>query len=134
MGSIVACEIGASVWGIRLRRIPVLWLAGLVAFIPTGCSMPAKAPAAPAQETTAAASSPGFVRQSSYGGDCGQRPAGTTCLKFSDGYVWLVRDGIGGWRNGPPYQGRSVEIALGAVHSYEHVLGTDLVAEEAPTK
>jgi hypothetical protein len=134
MGSIVASEVGVFVWGIRFKRIPVVCLAGLVALVLTGCSVPAKAPAAPAQETTAAASSPGFAHQSSYGGDCGQRPAGTTCLKFSDGYVWLVRDGIGGWRNGPSYQGRSVEIALGAVHSYEHVLGTDLVAEVAPTK
>jgi hypothetical protein len=108
-------------------------LVGLCALALTGCSLHTNAsnsPAAPA--TTAAASSPEFTHQPSYGGDCPHRPAGTTCVAFSDGYIWLVRDSIGGWRDGQPYQGQSVQIAMGA-HDYEHVLGTDLVAVVAPT-
>jgi hypothetical protein len=71
---------------------------------------------------------PQFVEQPSYTGDCSQRPAGTICLGFDDGYAWLVSESsISGWSDGDPWQGKRVQIAHGAKADYHHVLGTLLV-------
>lgn len=70
----------------------------------------------------------GFVEQPSYSGDCAARPANTTCVGFSDGYIWVVSDGIIGWEDhscsGP---GGSVRTALGVRGAYHHILFTRLV-------
>jgi serine/threonine protein kinase len=75
---------------------------------------------------------PSFVDQSTYAGDCKQRPTGTVCIGFSDNYTWLVADSIAGWSQGSAYQGHSVQIAQGFGCDYYHVLGTDLVMAETP--
>ncbi len=70
---------------------------------------------------------PQFVEQPPYTGDCKQRPSGSVCLGFEDGYVWLVYDSIAGWAYGDPWQGKQVQIAQGFKADYHHVLGTNLV-------
>ena len=35
----------------------------------------------------------GFTHQGSFAGDCKYTPEGSTCLRFEDGYLWLVYDG-----------------------------------------
>jgi hypothetical protein len=73
---------------------------------------------------------PGFVEQPSYTGDCKQRPAGSICLRFTDGYIWLLSpfgdevlggDDIGTW------QGKQIHATFGKKADYEHILGTNLV-------
>ena len=57
-----------------------------------------------------------------YAGDCTQRPAGTVCVAYDDGYIRLVRDSVTGWQT----HGR-IQVAFGTHHDYYHVLHTDLV-------
>lgn len=65
--------------------------------------------------------------QPSSPGDCGQRPAGTTCVADEDGYVLLVRDTIVGWdRFRSPRA--TVQVARGLHADYAHMLGTTLVS------
>jgi hypothetical protein len=72
----------------------------------------------------------GFVVQVSYQGDCSQRPEGSICLQFSDGYTWLIYDSIVGDQDTEEtYQGQPIQIRLGAAAEYHHVLGTNLVRE-----
>ena len=61
--------------------------------------------------------------QESYTGDCRQRPAGTACLEYADGYVWLVRDTITGWGSNHG----TIQIAYGLSADYAHALGTNMV-------
>jgi len=39
----------------------------------------------------------GYTEQESYSGDCYERPSGSTCLGYSDGYKWLIYDTVLGW-------------------------------------
>lgn len=72
----------------------------------------------------------GFVVQAGYQGDCGQRPEGSICLQFGDGYTWLIYDSIIGSRETKEtHQGNPVQIRIGAAAEYHHVLGTNLVKE-----
>jgi hypothetical protein len=71
----------------------------------------------------------GFVEQPSYTGDCGNRPEGSICWGFSDGYTWLAQnDGFGapGYSLGP-CEGKTISVAVGFFYEYHHVLGTLLV-------
>ncbi len=68
----------------------------------------------------------GFVKQNSYAGDCRNRPLGTVCIAYDDGYTWLVRDSVLGWDN-TTWQGKKVRIAIGRKANYHHVLDTNLV-------
>jgi hypothetical protein len=72
-----------------------------------------------------------FVEQPSYSGDCGNKPAGSVCLAFSDGYVWLVYDAISGWAQHGYWDGRPIRSAIGFWAEYYHVLGTNLVFERS---
>lgn len=85
-------------------------------------------------ETAAVSGEPGdgegFVVQASYAGNCAQRPEGSICLQFSDGYTWLIYDSIVGSRDtDETYQGKPIQIRLGAAAEYHHVLGSNLVKE-----
>lgn len=74
------------------------------------------------RRTTPANAEPSTT-QPSYRGDCRQPPAGSTCLQFSDGYIWLVQDTIAGW--GANHG--TIEMAYGQVADYAHALGTEIV-------
>ena len=63
-----------------------------------------------------------WVDQTSYPLDCASRPACTVCVRFDDGYTWLVRDSISRWeRIG------GVQTAVGLSARYEHILGSNSV-------
>ncbi len=72
---------------------------------------------------------PGYAEQPSYTGDCGARPAGSICLKYPDGYVWLVYDSISGWGDVGSWQGKQIQVGYGFKADYYHVLGTLLIRE-----
>jgi len=60
--------------------------------------------------------------QESYSLDCTSRPVGTVCVRYDDGYIWLVRDSIRSWeRIG------AVQIAVGIEARYEHIINTSSV-------
>jgi len=70
----------------------------------------------------------GFQEQAPYGGDCANPPAGSACIRFRDGYQWLVQDmvkakheEVGSWGN------HQVVEARGKQNGYQHVLGTQYV-------
>lgn len=60
--------------------------------------------------------------QESYALDCRSRPAATTCVRFDDGFTWLVSDDIRSWERTYP-----VQTAVGYVGRYQHIIGTDSV-------
>lgn len=60
--------------------------------------------------------------QESYSLDCTSRPQCTVCLRYDDGYIWLVRDSIRSWER----QG-AVQTAVGLAARYEHIIGTSSV-------
>jgi hypothetical protein len=76
-----------------------------------------------------------FVAQpSATSQQCLNRPPGTVCAGYSDGYAWLVTTStIRGSRSGGRYQGQPVEVAIGDQSEFHHVLGTELVAEVSLT-
>jgi hypothetical protein len=96
---------------------------------PTATPLPPPPTATPSPiPTLSPAPEPQFVQQPSYTGDCKQRPAGTVCLGFDDGYIWLVSgESVVGWAYGEPWQGQQVQIVQGVKADYHHVLGTLLV-------
>jgi hypothetical protein len=67
-----------------------------------------------------------WQQQGSYGGDCRNRPAGTVCAGFEDGYVWLVRGAISGWEKRVE-GGQAIQVAIASTGRYEHILGTNNV-------
>ena len=69
----------------------------------------------------------GYSHHFPYIGNCGNRPYGSVCLRFSDDYIWLVYDSIQGWREDGYWQGKIIEVAIGYSRDYYHIFGTDLV-------
>jgi hypothetical protein len=70
----------------------------------------------------------GWIRQASYAGNCKKRPAGSTCLVFSDGYKWLIWHGVlPGGPDGSLHEGKKTSVVLSGPNALHHVLGTDLV-------
>jgi hypothetical protein len=74
----------------------------------------------------------GFQEQASYSGDCASPPAGSVCIRFRDGYEWLVQDvvagrhnQVGSWGNHPVLE------ATGKQARYQHILGTQYVKSES---
>lgn len=70
-----------------------------------------------------------FVQQASDTRDCANRPTGSNCIQYADGYVWLVYDSVLNWADGGFWQGKEIDVALGLHADYYHVLGTSLVRE-----
>jgi hypothetical protein len=73
---------------------------------------------------------PGFVEQPSYTGDCKNRPAGSICLGFDDGYIWFLspfNDAVTGWGEAGTWQGKKIQVASGQFADYQHIVGTNLV-------
>jgi hypothetical protein len=69
----------------------------------------------------------GFQKQISYSQNCEQRPAGTFCLKFDDGYVWLV-EGKEPVRERPQLRFTLViQKAVSDDAEYQHLAGTSYV-------
>ena len=71
-----------------------------------------------------------YRSQAAFADSCGTRPPRTVCIRFSDGYIWLVSDDILSWSHGEDV-GNEVEIAVGRVAFYYHVPDTTLVKEFA---
>ena len=60
--------------------------------------------------------------QESYSLDCTSRLECTVCVRYDDGYIWLVRDSIRSWeRIG------AIQTAVGLAARYEHIIGTNFV-------
>ena len=70
----------------------------------------------------------GFRQEPSYRGDCARPPAGSTCIRFRDGYLWLVQDVVKGKREEVGAWGiHQVVEATGKQSHYQHILGTQYV-------
>lgn len=66
--------------------------------------------------------------------DCSTRPAGTVCLRFDDGYLWVVEDVVRSWGLGGAYQGKTVQVAHGDRVDYYHLIGTRQVATDTTAR
>jgi len=74
----------------------------------------------------------GFQEKPSYSGDCANPPAGSACLRFRDGYLWLVEDVVAGRREEVGAWGNhQVVEATGKQGRYQHILGTQYVKSVA---
>ena len=73
----------------------------------------------------------GYEEKEPYTGNCSKRPKGTICLRFSDGYVWLVSDSVKGYEE---FEAGDYKIAvtIGFKARYYHVLDTMWIKEERP--
>jgi hypothetical protein len=70
----------------------------------------------------------GFQQEASYSGDCANPPAGSACIRFRDGYLWLVPDVIKGKREEVGAWGTHQEVEATGKHGhYQHILGTQYV-------
>lgn len=73
---------------------------------------------------------PRFAAVPPYAGDCAERPANTVCIRFADGYLWLVGDSIrGSISDVGTLDGNEIAVSQGLAADYYHVLGTDLIKE-----
>ena len=99
--------------------------------ISTSASSSSSSPPQPGPAPDPPASGPpaGFSDRASYTGNCAQRPAGTVCVSFSDGYIWLVSDSITGQEDRGTVDGKSFRVAIGAKAEYQHLLGTSYVRQ-----
>lgn len=68
-----------------------------------------------------------FNEQPTYTGDCMSPPAGSACIGFSDGYIWLVDDLIQGKRDTTKPSEKTLETVLGGANEFHHYLNTSLV-------
>ena len=76
----------------------------------------------------------GFVEKPSFDetsiGGCLNRPAGTICIRFTDGYLWLVSDqAILDWEIRGACPEGTVGVAVGVRAEYHHIYRTNLVKE-----
>ena len=62
--------------------------------------------------------------QESYRLACSARPPGTVCVKYNDGYIWLVKDVIRGWATRVEPNVGTIQTAVGTRTRYEHIIGT----------
>lgn len=68
-----------------------------------------------------------WTTQPPYAGDSSNRPRGTVCLRFKDGYTWLIEGAaISTWDKRLDGD-RMVQSAINTTHRYEHLLGTNRV-------
>jgi|GEM_PF-1512351 len=77
----------------------------------------------------------GYICQPSYSGDCANRPSGTYCMVYSDGYIWAIPDAParGVWDKAGSWNGQRVEVIHGKKADYYHVLRTSLVSMVEPS-
>ncbi len=68
----------------------------------------------------------GFIEQPSYSGDCRLRPRGTVCVRYGDGYIWLISSSVYGMRQIQEGDD-TIQIAVGDEALYYHVLKTNKV-------
>ncbi|MGO8735195.1 MAG: hypothetical protein ACLQVM_20650 [Terriglobia bacterium] len=86
------------------------------------------APLKPSPSSNDLAPPEGFQQEPSYSGDCASPPAGSACIRFRDGYLWLVQDVIKGKREEVGAWGsHQVVEATGKQSHYQHILGTQYV-------
>ncbi len=93
-------------------------------------SQPSQTDVAPSSKPSAGDLAPpeGFQQEPSYSGDCASPPAGSACIRFRDGYLWLVQDVIKGKREEVGAWGtHQVVEATGKQDHYQHILGTQYV-------
>lgn len=80
---------------------------------------------------TGSVSCPGFSQQSTYTGNCLQRPPGTICLGYSDGFTWLISEYSVTGRYSTTTCGVLDEAAIAVTNGirtdYHHLWGTSLV-------
>jgi hypothetical protein len=67
-----------------------------------------------------------WQKQGSYNGDCRARPSDTVCVRYEDGFVWVVRGAITGWDKRTE-GGQNIQVAIATTGRYQHILHTDYV-------
>ena len=129
-------DLEGRMWNIQVFRLVIK--VSIIAVVLIGCSFPviplSKATRVPSTLIPTYPTTPAptptsieFVEQASYTGDCKTRPSGSVCIKFNDGFIWLIYDSISGWKDGD-WLGKPVQIAQGFYHcDYYHVLNTTLI-------
>jgi len=117
---------------VDLKSVGSPWSSTPPAGYPTECFFPGNGfyPGGAVAETAPNHSHPvipaadhtGFISQPSFAGDCQNRPPGTVCLKYQDGYIWLI--------NEPVVTGtvnQNIQSAIGTKNIFQHILNTKLV-------
>lgn len=61
-----------------------------------------------------------------YAGDPGDRPRGTVCINFADGYTWLIPGRVSKWERRVEGD-QKIQAVISDTLRYEHVLGTQEV-------
>ncbi len=127
----------SSLPGILTGLAAVLTAAGALIYHQQGKSKPRSEPIrqeSSIKETRFAASPnqptppEGFQEQASYNGDCANPPAGTACIRFRDGFQWLVRDVVARRHEEVGSWGKHQEVEASGSHArYRHILGTQYV-------
>jgi hypothetical protein len=67
-----------------------------------------------------------WTKLAPYAGDPRNRPPGTVCLSFDDGYRWLIRGSVENREQRLDGE-RKVEVIVSGSRRYEHLLGTNEV-------
>lgn len=83
----------------------------------------------PSPITKKSAAQYNYKLQDPYLGNCSNTPAGSVCIKFTDGYIWLIHDSVQGSSTGGKWNGKTVVVFHGLKADYYHVLGTSAVKE-----
>lgn len=64
--------------------------------------------------------------QASYSLPCAARPPATICVRYDDGFIWLLSDAIRAWDSRVESAG-TIQTAIGNNARYEHIIGTTFV-------
>jgi hypothetical protein len=57
----------------------------------------------------------------------GARPAGTFCVAYEDGYIWIIRRATSGWERRVK-GGHTIQMEIESTGRYEHILRIDSVS------
>lgn len=108
------------------------WSSTPPAGYPNDCFFPANGfyPGGSIAETAPSHSHPvvpsvdltGFITQPSFAGNCQTRPPGTVCLKFEDGYIWLIDEPVTKWT-----KNQNIQAVTGSKSIFLHILNTKQV-------
>jgi hypothetical protein len=67
-----------------------------------------------------------WIEQRSFAGDCRKQKAGSVCITFTDGYVWLIHTCVLD-REEREEEGKIIERVTSSKINYDHILGTEMI-------